>query len=193
VNVEKLVMPMMLAIVVIAVASLTDGSATSLEHLPRFYLSQAVISFAAMFFLGPALVLGITSALRKGSRELLSFTVLFGAINSIGALAGQALFGTYIDISSISPGYGIVAHQKALSLGAVIALVTAIYLAVLPGIRIRRKLTDIRKQGLAPNVESTSSAPGLESVHQCQATGIRQLLHFKGTSPWASLRRQGWR
>lgn len=68
------------------------GTFPSLEHLPQFYLSQAVISFAAMFF-WPALVFGITSALQKGSRELLSFIVLFGAINSMGALAGQALFG----------------------------------------------------------------------------------------------------
>lgn len=166
VNVEKLVMPMMLAVAVIAVASLIDGSARSLEHLPRFYLSQAAISFAAMFFLGPALVLGITSALQKGGRELLSFIVLFGSINSIGALAGHALFGTYIDIIAISSGDGIIGYQKALHLGAMIALITAIYLTALLGIRIRRKLAYLRKHGLAAKVGSASPDLNLESVHQ---------------------------
>ncbi|MDP9813891.1 hypothetical protein J2W42_006768 [Rhizobium tibeticum] len=55
VNVEKLVMPMMLAVTAIAAAAFVDSSATGLDHLPRFYLSQAAISFSAMCFLGPAL------------------------------------------------------------------------------------------------------------------------------------------
>ncbi|MDQ0996269.1 hypothetical protein QFZ34_001446 [Phyllobacterium ifriqiyense] len=67
------------------------GTFPSLEHLPQFYLSQAVISFAAMFFLAGTGV-GITSALQKGSRELLSFIVLFGAINSMGALGSGVGF-----------------------------------------------------------------------------------------------------
>ncbi|MDX3929911.1 MAG: hypothetical protein QHC90_29495 [Shinella sp.] len=146
VDVEKLVMPMMLAVTAIAAATLADSSATSLEHLPWFYLSQAVISFADMFFLGPALVLGITSALQKGSRELLSFIVLFGAINSIGALTGQALFGAYIDgIATVSRDW-VLAHQNALRLAAVLAFLTAAYLAVLLAIRIRHKLAEIRRE-----------------------------------------------
>lgn len=146
VNVEKLVMPMMLAVTAIAAATLADSSATSLEHLPWFYLSQAVISFATMFFLGPALVLGITSALQKGGRELLSFIVLFGAINSIGALTGQALFGSYINgIATVSRDW-ILAHQNALHLAAVLAFLTVPYLAVLLAIRIRQKLAEIRRE-----------------------------------------------
>lgn len=159
-NVEKLVMPMMLAIAIIAVASFIDGSASSLEHLPRFYLSQAVISFAAMFFLGPALVLGITSALQKGGRELLSFIVLFGAINSIGALTGQALFGAYIDgIATVSLDW-ILAHQNALRLAAVLAFLTAAYLAVLLAFRIRHKLAEIRREKQV----STSGAAAFDQV-----------------------------
>jgi MFS family permease len=159
-NVEKLVMPMMLAIAIIAVASFIDGSASSLEHLPRFYFSQGVISFAAMFFLGPALVLGITSALQKGGRELLSFIVLFGAINSIGALTGQALFGAYIDsIATVSRDW-ILAHQNALRLAAMLALLTAAYLAVLLAFRIRHKLAEIRRE----KQRSTSGASPFDQV-----------------------------
>jgi hypothetical protein len=145
VNVEKLVMPMMLAVTAIAAATLADSSATSLEHLPWFYLSQAVISFAAMFFLGPALVLGITSALQKSGRELLSFIVLFGAINSIGALTGQALFGSYIGVATVSRDW-ILAHQNALRLAAVLAFLTAAYLAALLAMRIRHKLVEICRE-----------------------------------------------
>lgn len=155
-KVEKLVMPMMLALAIIAVASFIDGSASSLEHLPRFYLSQAVISFAAMFFLGPALVLGITSALQKGDRELLSFIVLFGAINSIGALTGQALFGAYIDgIATVSRDW-ILAHQNALRLAAMLAFLTAAYLAVLLAFRICHKLAEIRRE---KQVSTSGAAP----------------------------------
>lgn len=155
-NVEKLVMPMMMAIAIIAVASFIDGSVSSLEHLPRFYFSQAVISFAATFFLGPALVLGITSALQKGGRELLSFIVLFGAINSIGALIGQALFGAYVDgIATVSRDW-ILAHQNALRLAAVSAFLTAAYLAVLLAFRIRHKLAEIRRE---EEVSTNGAAP----------------------------------
>jgi MFS family permease len=155
-NVEKLVMPMMMAIAIIAVASFVDGSVSSLEHLPRFYLSQAVISFAATFFLGPALVLGITSALQKGGRELLSFIVLFGAINSIGALTGQALFGAYVDgIATVSRDW-ILAHQNALRLAAMLAFLTAAYLAVLLAFRIRHKLAEIRRE---EEVSTSGAAP----------------------------------
>lgn len=161
VNVEKLVMPMMLAVTAIATAALVESSATGLEHLPRFYLSQAVISFTAMFFLGPALVFGITSALQKGSRELLSFIVLFGAINSMGALAGQALFGTYVDgIAAVSQNW-VLAHQSALRLAAVLAFTTAIYLALLLAIRIRHKLAEIRleKPTSIADAYSSDAAP----------------------------------
>jgi len=151
VNVEKLVMPMMLAVTAIAAAAFVDSSATGLDHLPPFYLSQAAISFSAMFFLGPALVFGITSALRKGSGELLSFIVLFGAINSIGALSGQALFGTCIDSIATSSRDWVLAHQNALRLAAVLSFITALYLAVLLAIRIRRKLAEIHRQKQAPN------------------------------------------
>ncbi|MBP2542642.1 MFS family permease [Agrobacterium tumefaciens] len=156
VNLEKLAMPMTLAVTAIAAATLADSSAASLGHLPWFYLSQPVISFAAMFFLGPALVLGITSALRKGSRELLSFTVLFAAINSMGALTGQTLFGAYIDGIATASQDWVVAQQNALRLAAVLAFLTAAYLAVLLAIRIRHKLAEIRRD---KQVSTNGAAP----------------------------------
>lgn len=159
VNVEKLVMPMMLAVTAIAAAAFVDSSATGLDHLPRLYLSQAAISFSAMFFLGPALVFGITSALQKGTRELLSFIVLFGAVNSIGALSGHALFGTYIDTTVTNSKDWVLAHQNALRLAAVLSLITALYLAVLLAIRVRHKLAEIHRQKAAPSAGADTVDP----------------------------------
>lgn len=159
VNVEKLVMPMMLAVTAIAAAAFVDSSATGLDHLPRLYLSQAAISFSAMFFLGPALVFGITSALQKGTRELLSFIVLFGAVNSIGALSGHALFGTYIDTTVTNSKDWVLAHQNALRLAAVLSLITALYLAVLLTIRVRHKLAEIHRQKAAPSAGADTVDP----------------------------------
>lgn len=159
VNVEKLVMPMMLAVTAIAAAAFVDSSATGLDHLPRLYLSQAAISFSAMFFLGPALVFGITSALQKGTRELLSFIVLFGAVNSIGALSGHALFGTLIDTTVTNSKDWVLAHQNALRLAAVLSLITVLYLAVLLTIRVRHKLAEIHRQKAAPSAGADTVDP----------------------------------
>jgi DMSO reductase anchor subunit len=62
------------------------------------YASQALIAFAATYFLGPALLFGMTRALQQGSGHIISFIALFGMINSIGGLAGTALLGSYQQI-----------------------------------------------------------------------------------------------
>jgi len=54
-----------------------------------------MIAFATTFFLGPALLFGLTRALKEGTGHIISFIALFGIINSVGSLAGTALLGTY--------------------------------------------------------------------------------------------------
>jgi MFS family permease len=154
---EKLVMPMTLAIAVIGVAAFVDGSAASLTDLPRFFMSQAAISFAAMFFLGPALVLGITSALKQGGRELTSFIVLFGAMNAIGALAGPAFFGTVIDTIADYSKDQPLAYRQALRLAALMASLTAVYLTIMLAVRICRRLAEPRE---AEGIGSPLASPG---------------------------------
>ncbi|EZP51650.1 MULTISPECIES: MFS transporter [unclassified Sphingomonas] len=97
-DVERLAHPIMLAIGLVAIAAYADSHATSLTRAPQLYASQALIAFAATYFLGPALLFGMTRALKAGSGHIISFIALFGMINSIGGLAGTALLGSYQQI-----------------------------------------------------------------------------------------------
>ncbi|MFD1789844.1 MFS transporter [Sphingomonas floccifaciens] len=94
-NVQRLSHPVMLAIGLVAVAAYVDSHATSLTRAPQLYVTQALIAFSATFFLGPALLFGMTRALKEGSGHIISFIALFGIINSLGGLGGSALLGTY--------------------------------------------------------------------------------------------------
>ena len=94
-DVQRLSHPIMLAVGVVAIAAAIDSHATSLTRAPQLYATQAAIAFSAAFFLGPALLFGMTRALQQGQGHIISFIALFGIINSIGGLAGSALVGTY--------------------------------------------------------------------------------------------------
>ncbi len=94
-DVTRLTHPIMLAIGLVAIAAFVDSHATSLTRAPQLYVTQAMIAFGATYFLGPALLFGMTRALQAGSGHIISFVALFGMINSIGGLAGTALLGSY--------------------------------------------------------------------------------------------------
>ena len=85
----------MLAVGLVAVAALVDSHATSLTRAPQLYLTQSVIAFSATFFLGPALLFGMTRALQQGTGHIITFLALFGIVNSLGGLGGTALLGSY--------------------------------------------------------------------------------------------------
>ena len=94
-DVERPTHPIMLAVGLVAIAAFIDSHATSLTRAPQFYGTQALIAFATTYFLGPALLFGLTRALKEGTGHIISFIALFGIINSIGGLGGTALLGTY--------------------------------------------------------------------------------------------------
>ncbi len=94
-NVDRLAHPVMLAIGFVGVAAAIDAHSTSLTRAPQLYATQALIAFSGTFFLGPALLFGLTRALKAGSGHLISFLALFGIVNSLGGLAGSAILGTY--------------------------------------------------------------------------------------------------
>ena len=94
-DVERLGHPIMLAIGLVAVAAWFDSYATSLTRAPQMYVTQAIIGFSATYFLGPALLFGMTRALKQGAGHIISFIALFGIINSLGGLGGTALLGSY--------------------------------------------------------------------------------------------------
>ncbi|MDB5713294.1 MAG: transporter [Sphingomonadales bacterium] len=107
-NVEKLTHPVMLSVGLVAIAAFVDSFSTSLTRAPELYVTQGVIAFSATFFLGPALLFGMTRALQQGAGHIISFIALFGIVNSIGGLGGAALLGTYQTIAEKSHSAAIV-------------------------------------------------------------------------------------
>ena len=86
---------MQVACLLIAIAAVMDARATNLTHPANFYLSQAIVGFASLLFIGPAMVIGITRALLQGTQNFITWVVVFLATQNLGGLIGSALFGTF--------------------------------------------------------------------------------------------------
>ncbi len=93
-NPADLARPINVAVVLIAVACFMDADATNLTRPANFYLSQAMIGFASLLFLGQAMVIGLSRMLLSGPTQLISFSVLFNISQSVGGLVGSAFLGT---------------------------------------------------------------------------------------------------
>ena len=93
-NPAKLDKPIAIALGLIAAGAFIDSHATVLTRPAQLYLSQAMLAFAAAFFIGPALIQGIGQVLQKGAQNLVSFIVVFGIGQNVGGLMGSALVGT---------------------------------------------------------------------------------------------------
>jgi MFS family permease len=92
---QRLGSPIVLALTCIALGSFLDTRATSLYRPQNFIVSQSLLGFAAALFMGPALLFGLTQALKKGPSHIVSFSSLFGITQSLGGLAGAASLGTF--------------------------------------------------------------------------------------------------
>lgn len=88
-------LPIGIAILMIAVAAFLDARTSNLTRPDDFYLTQSMIGFASVLFLGTAMVIGIARTLLAGTQNLVSFVVLFSVSQSIGGLAGSAGLGTF--------------------------------------------------------------------------------------------------
>ncbi len=85
-----------IALCLLIVASYMDSQSTAQIAPSQMYLSQAMISLASAFFLLPAMMTGMLSALSRGPQYLLTFIVVFISTQKIGAVLGSALFGTFV-------------------------------------------------------------------------------------------------
>jgi MFS family permease len=83
-----------LACLLIAVAAFLDSGATSLTGPVNLYITQALVGFAALMFIGPAFLIGLSRALLCGPQFFISWLVVFLATQNLGGLVGSALFGT---------------------------------------------------------------------------------------------------
>lgn len=93
-NMEKLNKPIAIALGLIAVGAFIDSHATTLTRPVQLYFSQALLAFAAAFFIGPAMMQGVVQVLQKGAQNLVSFIVVFGIGQNVGGLLGSAIIGT---------------------------------------------------------------------------------------------------
>ena len=86
--------PIQIACLLVAVGSFLDSGATNLTGPANVYLSQALIGFAGLLFIGPAMVIGLSRTLLQGPQFFISWLVVFLATQNLGGLVGSALFGT---------------------------------------------------------------------------------------------------
>jgi len=91
---QHLIKPLLISLAMIAVGAWMDSGSTNLTRQSNMYLSQFLLAFGGTFFLGPTLVMGISSVI-SNPRNMVSFSVLFGITQNLGGLIGTAVFGTF--------------------------------------------------------------------------------------------------
>lgn len=93
-NPTKLWKPISIALGLIAIGAFMDSHATVLTRPANLYFSQALLGFAAAFFIGPTMIIGFGKVLQGGGKHMVSFIVVFSIGQNIGGLMGSALVGT---------------------------------------------------------------------------------------------------
>ncbi|HEY4560022.1 MAG TPA: MFS transporter [Lysobacter sp.] len=94
-NARDLMWPLVVSATMIAVGAFMDADASSLTRATNLYASQAIIAFAAMFFVGPTMMEGVLRAIAKGPSHLVSYSAVFGIAQTLGGLGGGAILGTF--------------------------------------------------------------------------------------------------
>ena len=87
--------PVLVSLALIAVCAFVDASASNLTRPANFYLSQAAMAFAAIYFMGPFMTEGLLRALVKGPTHIISFSALFGLSQTVGGLLGAGLLSWF--------------------------------------------------------------------------------------------------
>jgi MFS family permease len=94
-NPQDLLRPVVISVALIAIAAFMDADASNLTRPANLYLTQAVIAFAAILFLGPTMMGGLLKAISQGPAHMVSFSAVFGISQTLGGLAGSALLGSF--------------------------------------------------------------------------------------------------
>ncbi|WBU63855.1 MFS transporter [Paracoccus aerodenitrificans] len=87
----------LIALSLIAAGAWMDSYATTDTRPAQMMISQAMIAFAGSFFLAPAMMKGLMSALARGPNYILSFIIVFLSTQSLGGAMGSGLFSTFIN------------------------------------------------------------------------------------------------
>ncbi|HZX81905.1 MAG TPA: MFS transporter [Lysobacter sp.] len=94
-NARDLLWPLVVSAAMIAIGAFMDADASNLTRATNLYASQAIIAFAAMFFVGPTMMEGVLRAIAKGPSHMVSYSAVFGIAQTLGGLGGAALLGTF--------------------------------------------------------------------------------------------------
>ncbi len=86
-----------IALMLIATGAFMDSQATIDTRPAQMVVSQALIGFAGMLFMPPAMMAGLISALAKGPQYLLSFVIVFIATQTLGGVIGSGTFTSFIN------------------------------------------------------------------------------------------------
>src|SRR3546814_2185027 len=75
-----------LSCALIALGSFMDADASNLTRPANLFLSQAMIAFAAIYFIGPTMMAGMLRAIVNGPSHLVSFSAVFGISQTLGGI-----------------------------------------------------------------------------------------------------------
>lgn len=133
-NAMDLRRPVIFAVALIALGAWLDTGAALNSTPAMFYLSQFLIAFAAVYFMGPMVFEGMFRAIANGPAYIISFSVIFGISQTIGGLAGAAAIQAFTTIrtqmhyadmvSSLNLGDSGLAAQVAGAQGALSGQIT---------------------------------------------------------------------
>jgi MFS family permease len=86
--------PQAAALLAMALGAWIDAHADNLTRPAQMYVSQGLLAFGGVLFLGPVL-LAMVGPVFANPRYLISFSVLFGLTQNLGGLLGSSLVGTF--------------------------------------------------------------------------------------------------
>lgn len=87
--------PVLVSLFLIAVCAFMDASASNLTRPANLYLSQALMAFAAIYFMAAFMTEGLLRALVKGPSHFISFSALFSLSQTVGGLLGAGLLSWF--------------------------------------------------------------------------------------------------
>jgi hypothetical protein len=86
--------PQVIALLIMALGAWIDSNATNLTRPAQMYVSQGLLAFGGVMFLGP-LLLTLMGSVITNPGNLISFSVLFSLSQNLGGLLGSSLLGTF--------------------------------------------------------------------------------------------------
>jgi MFS family permease len=98
------------ACLLIVTAAILDSGATNLARPANLYVTQSLVGFASLLFVGPAMAIGLSRVMLAGQQYFISWIVVYVATQNLGNLAGPAFFGSIETIREKFHSHQLVDH-----------------------------------------------------------------------------------